>query len=78
MLDAGRDYPYDPVVYYNFHTSINFGDPIIMDDNLCEEFAKTANGKCKFCVNHYINETDRASFDSNFNTERPECLEVNG
>ena len=49
MRALGKDYTYDPVNYYSFDPSINFEDPLVMDEDVCV-WLTHATG-CKFCHN---------------------------
>ena len=47
LRSLGSEYPYDPSSYYNFNPSINFEDPIIMNDQMCQ--LMTQSFSCVFC-----------------------------
>lgn len=47
LRSLGAEYPYDPVVYYNFNPSINFEDPVIMNSQMCQ--LMTQSFSCVFC-----------------------------
>ena len=48
LRSLGAEYPYDPVSYFNFNPSINFEDPIIMNDQMCQ--LMTQSFSCLICT----------------------------
>lgn len=74
LRNMGSEYPYDPVAYYNFNPSINFEDPVIMDDQMCK--LMTQSYSCTFCSsgsstqNNSCSSIDSKYYDVQTETDR--------